>query len=395
MHNFKQLVYLVSLMSLLWSANCASSDGVLEINQACAVNEGCFSGDSAGYPVSIDGSAGRSYLLTSDLDLSSHPTVSGISISASFVTLDLNGFQIAGATVCEPGDLGFDLICTPSNSGAHGIELVSEIESVSIKNGTIRNMPDDGIGGADALLSHVANVAISENAGWGVLLGDRSLIQDSRAQSNGDGGFSVQHDSNISQSLAFGNDGVGFDAGDRAVVESCNGGGAFLRRVFVLGAHSKYSNNTANWQFDSQQPRCGGGICTEQRRFYLTKTFDHDGASAPSACASGFHMAAFFEIVDPSNLHYDYELGRRNGDSGTGPAIATKGWIRTGWGGVSLFGPGSSNCDGYTSSSSEHEGSVVGLSRAWATGYGSKAFEYWVPEAKSCMETSTVWCIED
>ncbi len=28
-------------------------DGVLEINQACAVNTGCFAGDTAGFPVII------------------------------------------------------------------------------------------------------------------------------------------------------------------------------------------------------------------------------------------------------------------------------------------------------------------------------------------------------
>ena len=28
-------------------------DGVLEINQACAANTGCFTGDSAGFPVTI------------------------------------------------------------------------------------------------------------------------------------------------------------------------------------------------------------------------------------------------------------------------------------------------------------------------------------------------------
>jgi len=30
-----------------------ASGGVLEINQSCAVNTGCFTGDSAGFPVEI------------------------------------------------------------------------------------------------------------------------------------------------------------------------------------------------------------------------------------------------------------------------------------------------------------------------------------------------------
>ena len=37
---------------------------MVEINQACALSTGCFSGDTAGFPVTIDGTAGPSYRLT-------------------------------------------------------------------------------------------------------------------------------------------------------------------------------------------------------------------------------------------------------------------------------------------------------------------------------------------
>ena len=75
----------VSLVVLLSSVTSLhAGEGVLEINQACAVNPvtGCFSGDAPGFPVTIDGSAGRSYLLTGDLVIPD-PDTSGISISAS------------------------------------------------------------------------------------------------------------------------------------------------------------------------------------------------------------------------------------------------------------------------------------------------------------------------
>jgi len=38
----------------------------VDFNQMCALNGGCFSGGPAGFPVVIDGTAGRSYRLTSD-----------------------------------------------------------------------------------------------------------------------------------------------------------------------------------------------------------------------------------------------------------------------------------------------------------------------------------------
>ena len=40
-------------------------DGVLEINQTCAVQTGCFAGDSPGFPVTI--TQPGSYRLTSNL----------------------------------------------------------------------------------------------------------------------------------------------------------------------------------------------------------------------------------------------------------------------------------------------------------------------------------------
>ena len=47
-----RILLLVAVM--LWLAPAAGAvDGVLEINQACAVHTGCFSGDDPGLPVTI------------------------------------------------------------------------------------------------------------------------------------------------------------------------------------------------------------------------------------------------------------------------------------------------------------------------------------------------------
>jgi hypothetical protein len=91
-----------TLAGCVVSASALAVDGVLEVNQACAA-EGCFSGDEPGLPVTIDGSAGRSFPLTSDLvvpDAATH----GIHVLANGqtdgVTLDLGGFTIRGPTTC-------------------------------------------------------------------------------------------------------------------------------------------------------------------------------------------------------------------------------------------------------------------------------------------------------
>jgi hypothetical protein len=57
-----------------------ASDGQLEINQACAVNTGCFPGDDPGFPVTI--TQPGSYRLTGNLDLSAVIRVWMVSTSA-------------------------------------------------------------------------------------------------------------------------------------------------------------------------------------------------------------------------------------------------------------------------------------------------------------------------
>jgi hypothetical protein len=360
------------------------ADGVLEINQACALNGGCFSGDSGGFPVTIDGSAGKSYRLTGDLDLSTHPTLPAIAISESFVTLDLNGFQIAGATECviEPV-IGAELICEPGNAGAHGIELSGEVRSVAIKNGTIRKMPDDGIAGSGALLTHVENVAFSENAGWGVILGDRSLIQNSRAERNGAGGFSMQDDSNISHSLVYGNDGVGIEAENRAIVSHCNTEAAFLHRALELGAGSKYKKSTTRGP-----ARCGGGICTELRRYYLT--MDPVFGNGPTtACEDGFHFASIFEVVDTANLAYDTVLGLNEDDSGNGPPASQTGWIRTGRNDGAV-----DNCEGWGSDTTG-TGKIARLGSPDQLGASAEGSSPWDIGTQNCNDSEPVWCMEN
>jgi len=90
------ILALMGQLVLAFSAHAV--DGVLEINQTCAVNTGCFSGDTAGFPVTIDGSAGRSYRLTGDLVLPNGNT-HGVRITTQDVGIDLNAFAIIG-TAC-------------------------------------------------------------------------------------------------------------------------------------------------------------------------------------------------------------------------------------------------------------------------------------------------------
>ena len=99
-------------------------DGVIEINQARAAAGNVTAGDGPGFPVVI--SAQGSYRLTSDLIVT--PGQDGIDVTTSFVTIDLNGFNIVG--------------------GAGGVTDGISIQSgtgVEVRNGNVLGFTRSGI----------------------------------------------------------------------------------------------------------------------------------------------------------------------------------------------------------------------------------------------------------
>ncbi len=129
--------YLILTCAFFASFPTFSVDGVFEISDLCALTGGCFTGDSAGYPVTI--SAEGSYVLTSGLMQTSVAT-SVIQISADNVSLDLNGFALKGSTVCT----GIPVISCTGMGGGDGIRVIDS-NNTRIFNGSIIRMADDGI----------------------------------------------------------------------------------------------------------------------------------------------------------------------------------------------------------------------------------------------------------
>lgn len=94
-------------LGLLLPATLSAVDGRFEIDIDC-VAAGCFPGDSGGvgtaaFPVTI-ANAG-SYVLTSNIDAAAMMGNIAISITASNVSLDLNGFFISGVGLMDFGAL--------------------------------------------------------------------------------------------------------------------------------------------------------------------------------------------------------------------------------------------------------------------------------------------------
>ncbi len=162
-HTGRPAVLGLALATLL-ASHALAVDGVIEINQAKAMAGGVTTTDSAGFPVTLDASG--SYRLTGVLSVPDLNTT-GIEIVADRVSIDLNGFGIAG-----PGG--------GSGSGI-GISAASGKDYI-VRDGFVSGM---GAAGIDLLgASIVDGVSASENGGVGVT---GTLLTDVSGNGNGAG----------------------------------------------------------------------------------------------------------------------------------------------------------------------------------------------------------------
>jgi parallel beta-helix repeat protein len=210
----------VAILALVGLAGTASAvDGVREINQTCAVNDGCFSGDTGGWPVTINSPG--SYRLTSDLYTVS-TRVTAVEIKVRGVTLDLNGFEIT----CNPPGV----FCLISGSAGYGVDA-SEQDDVTVRNGRISGRGTYGIFARDRariedliVLSAggqsasgiavgseclVTGNTVKNSGGAGISTGAYCTITNNRVQGNGDRGISASSNSTAKDNIAADNQGYG------------------------------------------------------------------------------------------------------------------------------------------------------------------------------------------
>jgi hypothetical protein len=128
--------------------------------------------------------------------------------------------------------------------------------------------------------------------------------------------------------------------------------------------------------------------------FYLTDAnFTTDNAL--TACASGYHMASLWEILDVSNLVYAYNHpdAHTKDDSGNGPPSNWYGWVRTGWAASTSATAGTGNCSAWTSTSNGDSTVAARLASAWETAPGD--ISTWDATSFTCNFNGPVWCMED
>ncbi len=279
-------IFVLPLLTLTLSLPVHATDGVLEINQACAVNTGCFPGDAAGFPVKIDKEG--SYRLTGNLDLRSQPApenVTAIEIITSLVTgegvsLDLNGFVILGSTNCT----GNPTTCSPTGSGV-GIKVLNNARSVAITNGKIIGMGSHGIsgggsgmriervnafrnggtgiiGGVGGVGTIVRNCTAVGNGGKGIEGGSHCLVTGNTVDGNGSDGIVVLVFCQVTSNTVTSSGGVGIEASGLVIGNLVrNNAGFGLNLASGLPGLAAYSQNhvTQN-NGGNTNPQVSGGI---------------------------------------------------------------------------------------------------------------------------------------
>ena len=197
MKNGTALLWRIALLTLGLSSPALAVDGMLEINQACAVSIGCFSGDAAGLPVTI--TTAGSYRLTGNLTVPDVNT-DGITVSADDVSIDLNGFAISGPVTCsgDPTD------CSGAGGSGDGIvRTAASIRGTSVKNGSISGMGNSGV--VLGVQAEVTNLKTSWNHGRGIWVGEGSVVSGSSAYQNDYIGIEAGNGSVISGNTAYQN----------------------------------------------------------------------------------------------------------------------------------------------------------------------------------------------
>jgi len=196
MFRFASIAIVLGLLGQVASA----SDGVLEINQACATSSiGCFPGDAGGFPVTITQQG--SYRLTGNLSVPLNTTA--IQINATVVTLDLGGFVVSGPNACT----GYPTTSCTVTAGNPGIESSQFL--VVVRNGSVVGMGGEGIflsgvssevdavrvlgcGNSGIFVGPAGRVTHSfsgNNLSHGINLGDGGTADDDEVRANQDQGI--------------------------------------------------------------------------------------------------------------------------------------------------------------------------------------------------------------
>ena len=199
---YRNFATIISLILLSIPASVIATEGALEINQAC-VADGCFPGDTAGFPVTI--TTRGNYILTSNITLE-NTTQSAILVHTDNVMIDMKGFGIFGPNVCT----GINGDCTYTSTGGTGVASFDTNRNITVRDGIIRGM---GFAGIDiGKQSTVEGIVTEHSYRVGIRVRAGSTISNSNSNFNGELGMEAG-ESRVIDCSASDNGMIGFAIG--------------------------------------------------------------------------------------------------------------------------------------------------------------------------------------
>ncbi len=185
------------------------TNGPVIIDQKSALSGGISGNcDAPGFPITI--CAPGSYILESNLTVQAN--TDGIDITVPNVTIDLNGFTVAGPVTCTGS--GASLSCTGSTSG-NGITATGSFitDNMTVRNGTVRGFAQLGVS-LTGIGNIVDGINASENIASGIFVW-YGTVSNSNSTRNAAGGF-VCFARQLKHNTSLGN------AGDGILLNRCS-----------------------------------------------------------------------------------------------------------------------------------------------------------------------------
>jgi len=253
----RNIATIISLLLIGIPVSVMATEGALEINQAC-VADGCFPGDSGGFPVTI--TTRGNYILTSNITLE-NTTQSAILVHTDNVMIDMKGFGIFGPNVCTGINaehsyrVGIRVragsTISNSNSNFNG-ELGMEAGESRVID---CSASDNGMIGFAIGRSILTRADVSRtNAQTGILDEYGSQIHDSVSRDNPTGIESINGATSVINSTIISNSGVGIFARGGTVADDPNGMPVLLRGNTIVLNNKDHPNENPN-----ENPQLGGG----------------------------------------------------------------------------------------------------------------------------------------
>jgi len=186
-----------------------------------------------------------SYYLTTNLFGSSGD---GITVTANNVTLDLNGFVLAGSST--PGGNVAQGQPSPKSQALgslNGINATVGVTNLVVRNGSLRGWGQSGVNANHCDGCVFERLRITGSGSWALIAGYRSTVRDCTAINNPGGGISSDYHSLVSGCLSAENGGDGFWSG-AATLRDCvalnnAGDGIAAEDVSVLTACTSRDND--------------------------------------------------------------------------------------------------------------------------------------------------------